>query len=359
MAVPRGRRFLFAALYLLFLAALVEGTARMLFGVTRLSDRISVQDSYGWRRAWVKQRRERDEQIYFAFDTFDLTKGWRSKAGIRNMKVFREGKILNTNAEGFRGARDFSLQKDSGKTRIVLIGDSFTFGEIVSDDESFAALLQREFPNTEILNLGIHGYGHDQMLIHLRESGLRYHPDIVILGYIAADQSRNLVDFRSYAKPRFVLDGDSLRLTGTPVPTPEETLRTDWMRPRTIDLLSTIRYMAQGPARRRAAGQRITDAILRQMTQEIQKAGATPVFAYLANGKENAGKAPLNDDERWFNGLCQRLPAVHCLSTRPYFDQKVAAGQTFKLKGHWDPAGHVVVAEAIGRFLADSLHVQH
>jgi len=359
MAVAPGRRFLFAALYLLFLAALVEGTARMLFGVSRLSDRISVQDSYGWRRAWVKHRREAGAQIYFDFDTFDVTKGWRSRAGIRDMKVFREGKILNTNAEGFRGARDFPMQKDSGKTRIVLIGDSFTFGEIVSDDETFAALLQREFPNTEILNLGIHGWGHDQMLIHLREKGLRYHPDIVILGYIAADQSRNLVDFRSYAKPRFVLDGDSLRLTGSPVPTPEEALRTDWMRPRTLDLLSTIRYMAQGPTRRHAAAEQITEAILRQMSQEVKAAGAIPVFVYLANGKENAGKAPLNDDERWFNGLCQRLPAVHCLSTRPLFDERVAAGQKFKLKGHWEAAGHVVVAEAISRFLADSLHVKH
>jgi lysophospholipase L1-like esterase len=131
------------------------------------------------------------------------------------------------------------------------------------------------------------------------------------------------------------------------------------MRPRAIDLLSTIRWMAQGPERRHAASERITEAILRQMTKEIRQAGATPVFAYLANGRENAGKAPLNDDERWFNGLCQRLSTVHCLSTRPYFDERVAAGQKFKLKGHWEPAGHVVVADAIGRFLADSLHVQH
>lgn len=359
MAVARGRQLLFAALYLLFLAVLVEGAARMLFGVSRLSDRISVQDSYGWRRAWVKQRHERDEQIYFAFDTFDLTKGWRSRAGIRDMKVFRGDKLLNTNAEGFRGARDFPMQKDSGKTRIVLIGDSFTFGEIVSDDETFAALLQRDFPNTEILNLGIHGYGHDQMLIHLRERGLPYHPDIVILGYIAADQSRNLVDFRSYAKPRFVLDGDSLRLTGSPVPSPEQMLRMDWARPRTIDLVSTIRYMMKGPAGRRADGERITEALLAEMSREVVAAGAVPVFAYLANGKENAGKGPLNDEERWFNGLCTRLPKVHCLTTRPLFDQKVAAGQTFKLKGHWDPPGHVVVAEAIGAFLADSLHLKH
>jgi hypothetical protein len=359
MAVARGRQLLFAVLYVVFLLVLVEGTARIVFGVPRLSDRISVQDSYGWRRAWVKQRHERDEQIYFSFDTFDVTKGWRSRAGIRDLKAFRGGKVVNTNAAGFRGKRDFPMQKDSGKTRIVLIGDSFTFGEIVSDDETFAALLQRDFPNTEILNLGIHGWGHDQMLIHLRETGLRYHPDIVILGYIAEDQSRNMLDFRSYAKPRFVLDGDSLRLTGVPVPSPEETLRTDWMRPRTIDLVSTIRYMLAGPAGRTAARERITNAILGEMSREVVKAGAIPVFVYLANSKENAGKGPLNDSERWFNGLCQRLPAVHCLSTRPLFDQRVAEGQKFKEKGHWDAAGHVVVAEAIGRFLADSLHVQH
>jgi hypothetical protein len=358
MAAARGRTILFAALYLLFLAALIEGAARTVFGVPRISDRVSVQDNYGWRRAWVKQRHERSEQIYFAFDTFDLTKGWRSRAGIRDMPVFK-GKVLNTNAEGFRGARDFPMQKDSGKTRMVLIGDSFTFGEIVSDDETFAAVLQRDFPNTEILNLGIHGYGHDQMLIHLREQGLRYHPDIVILGYIPADQSRNLLDFRSYAKPRFVLDGDSLRLTGSPVPSPEEMLRMDWARPRTIDLVSTINYMLTGPAERITRAERITDAILGEMSREVVKAGAIPVFAYLPTLKELAGKGPLNHDEAWFNGYCKRDTKVRCLSARPLFDQKVAEGQRFKQTGHWDAPGHLVIAEAIGRFLADSLHVQH
>ncbi|HEV7992028.1 MAG TPA: hypothetical protein VGP25_09400 [Gemmatimonadaceae bacterium] len=357
MAVARGRQLLFAALYVVFLLVLVEGVSRILFGVQRLSDRISVQDDYGWRRTWVKRHKAAGEQIYFAFDTFDLTKGWRSRVNIRNMKVFNN-KVLNTNSAGFRGSREFPLQKDSGKTRIMLVGDSFTFGETVSDDESFAGLLQRNFPNAEILNLGVHGYGHDQMLIHLREQGFAYHPDIVILGYIPNDQSRNLLNFRDYAKPRFELEGDSLHLTGSPVPAPEQMMRWDWARPRTIDFLSTIRHMVIGPAGRRARGERISDAILSEMSLEVEKAGAVPVFAYLPTLKELAGKGPLNDDERWFNDFCKRHAKVHCLSARPLFDQRVAEGATFKQKGHWDEAGNVVVAEAIGRFLVDSLHVQ-
>jgi hypothetical protein len=60
-----------------------------------------------------------------------------------------------------------------------------------------------ERTGTEVLNLGVHGYGHDQMLLYLREEGLRYRPDVVLLGFVQIDMPRNQLSFRDYAKPRF------------------------------------------------------------------------------------------------------------------------------------------------------------
>jgi hypothetical protein len=39
-------------------------------------------------------------------------------------------------------------------------------------------------PHTEVINMGVHGYGHDQMLILFGEEGVKYEPDIVILGFL-------------------------------------------------------------------------------------------------------------------------------------------------------------------------------
>lgn len=47
---------------------------------------------------------------------------------------------------------------------IVLFGGSFTFGEGVEDDETFAAQLARALPTTPVRNAGFHGYGPHQML---------------------------------------------------------------------------------------------------------------------------------------------------------------------------------------------------
>jgi hypothetical protein len=116
----------------------------------------------------------------------------------------------------------------------LILGDSFTFGDEVSDDETYAFYLQQMLPQAEVINMGVHGYGHDQMLILLREEGIKYEPDIVIVGFLALDMSRNLLSFRDFAKPRYVLEKGKLRLTGTPIPRPEEILKWDWARPRVV-----------------------------------------------------------------------------------------------------------------------------
>ena len=103
-----------------------------------------------------------------------------------------------------------------------MLGDSFTFGEDVGDDETYSHHLEQLLPGTEVINLGVHGYGHDQMLIYLREEGVRYRPDVVILGFLTGDMERNVLSFRDYAKPRFVLDGGKLALRNSPVPPPAE-----------------------------------------------------------------------------------------------------------------------------------------
>lgn len=123
-------------------------------------------------------------EAYYAFDMYDASKGWIPKPNLRDVKTF-DNKTLNTNSKGLRGKRDFPYTKNKNKVRILILGDSFTFGDEVSDDETYSAYLQAMLPDTEIINMGMHGYGHDQMLILLKEEGIKYQPDIVILGFLA------------------------------------------------------------------------------------------------------------------------------------------------------------------------------
>ncbi len=216
--------------YVGFLVFLSEGSATACFSIPKVANRLQANDEYTYRRNWVQEHQKYGMEAYYAFDMYDASKGWIPKPNLRDVKTI-DNKTLNTNSRGLRGKRDFPYTKNKDKVRILILGDSFTFGDEVSDDETYSAHLQAMLPHTEIINMGVHGYGRDQMLILLKEEGIKYQPDIVILGFLALDMSRNILKFRDFAKPLFVLGRGELKLTGTPVPRPEEILQWDWTRP--------------------------------------------------------------------------------------------------------------------------------
>jgi hypothetical protein len=207
-------------------------------------------------------------------------------------------------------------------------------------------------PDVEVLNMGVHGYGHDQMLILLTEEGVKYAPDIIILGFVTKDMARNLLQFRDYAKPKFVVERGALKLMGSPVPRPEEILRWDWARPRLYDIWSiTVHEVNKWTGRQKRAAEMVTAHILDEVIAVAERIHAIPLLIYLPTGEEISDRTPLTDGERFLFGVCQTHGNVRCLSARPSFAQEIATGTTLKLTGHWDPAGHLVVAKAIRRYV--------
>lgn len=132
---------------------------------------------------------------------------------------------LNTNSQGLRGQRDYQTEKAAGIKRIVALGDSFFFGWGVKDEETFASKLEARHKNLEVINLGVPGYGMDQILLMFTHIGQAYHPDVVLIGIYPEDFWRATRAFSDsgYAKPYFVLsDGKQLILKNMPVPKPFE-----------------------------------------------------------------------------------------------------------------------------------------
>lgn len=339
--------------YVVFLVFLFEGLARLAFFIPQVSDRLQGDDSYTWQRKWVHRHQMSGVKISYKFDIYDATKGWILKPNLRDMRVF-DHKILNTNSKGFRGRKDIPYHKNTNKLRILILGDSYTFGDEVSDNETYAFYLQEMLPHTEVINLGVHGYGHDQMLILLKEEGVKYKPDIVILGFVRSDMSRNLLTFRSVAKPRFILKNGELKLIGSPVPRPEDILRRDWIRPRIFDMVSIIRHRIRVLTRlHKKEMQDVTTAILMDMIKTIENMNAIPIIVYLPTGSELSKLTTAKKDEAYMFTLCQAKKQAKCFSTSPYLAEKISKGANFKLKMHWTPSAHRTVAEAIERSLID------
>lgn len=118
----------------------------------------------------------------------DAVLGWIPRKNVQG-EHNRAGSFsttFSTNSKGLRD-REYELKKPEGITRIIVIGDSFTWGFGVSDDEIYTERLEAMLTDTEVINLGVTGYGLRQEITYLEREGLQYDPDIVIAGFCMND----------------------------------------------------------------------------------------------------------------------------------------------------------------------------
>jgi hypothetical protein len=182
-ADPVHHRVLRAVAYSAYLLLVLEVAFRVLLSINPIFNAIKGRDDESSHRlAWIQRHRvpESFGSGLYTFDVYDAVRGWAVKPNLRQFAVFGN-KILNSNSKGIRGQVEYSYTRTAGIQRIVTLGDSYTFGDEVSDDETYSYYLERLLPQTEVLNLGVHGYGQDQMLLYMQHDGIKYQPDVVIL----------------------------------------------------------------------------------------------------------------------------------------------------------------------------------
>jgi lysophospholipase L1-like esterase len=104
------------------------------------------------------------------------------------------GAEVSFNSLGLRD-REFAVDRAPNVSRIIVLGDSITFGQGVPQDLTYPkvteALLNRSLlgpeRSVEVMNFGIPGYNTLHELAQLRETGLRYQPDLVVVGFLYND----------------------------------------------------------------------------------------------------------------------------------------------------------------------------
>jgi len=361
-------KFLISAVWLVII---LEVAPRLFLTSSNLlaHGRLLGYDNSSWRLLWVMRHQLHVEQTITPatanlprtgeYDEYHPVRGWAVKPNLKNMTPFGEGKFVNSNSKGLRGKTDYEYARTPGKERILVLGDSFTFGTEVSDDETFSHYLESDLPDTEVLNLGVQGYGQDQMLLYLKDEGIRYHPDIVVLGFVFVDSYRNLWNFFAFAKPKFDLTTDGLRLTNVPVPTPEQILAREPYRSRAIDLAVILRekiYWSSGVNERKA--RELTARILNEMIATTRSIGAVPVFVYMPVYEEvSDASSSRSSREQYVYDYCQ-AQGVACLFLRPRFRESIEQGAKFETRAHWNPEMHRIAAEEIAKFLVEKGLVQ-
>ena len=101
-----------------------------------------------------------------------------------------------TNSQGFRNFEDFAYEKPLGKLRVLSLGDSHTQGYEVRQEHTYSAVLERYLRrngiDAEVINGGVSGFSTAEALVLLENEGVKYEPDIVVLGFFGNDLEDNL-----------------------------------------------------------------------------------------------------------------------------------------------------------------------
>jgi lysophospholipase L1-like esterase len=103
------------------------------------------------------------------------------------------GVDVTTGSQGLRD-RDYPFEKGAREHRILVLGDSLTFGWGVPVERTYPKALERMLNSGassetvyQVINAGVGNYNTVQEVSYFKERGIRYRPDEVILGFYIND----------------------------------------------------------------------------------------------------------------------------------------------------------------------------
>ena len=146
---------------------------------------------------------------------------------------------VHFNAQGLRGP---PLNE---RPRLLLLGDSVTFGHWVEAQQAFPrqleqALAGRTGTPVQVINAGVPGYSSFQELKWLEEKGWEYQPDLIVVSFVLNDVVERYLTMAAYGGAHTILGVDT---TVTLQPLSRLLRRTAFHR--------FVTSMMQGQARRR------------------------------------------------------------------------------------------------------------
>ena len=102
-------------------------------------------------------------------------------------------KALHLNSQGMRDSGEYTVERKPNSVRIIGLGDSGIFGWGVNQDEDGLSVLESNLNARadgvlyEVLNMGVPGYNTQLEVQMLKSRGLKYRPDIVVVGWCDND----------------------------------------------------------------------------------------------------------------------------------------------------------------------------
>lgn len=129
-----------------------------------------------------------EKNMYYEADPHT---GFRIKP--HSIGYFKKGIVAVANSHGHRDD-EVSLEKDPDTLRLLLLGDSFSMGTNVYQEEAYPQVLERllnEESNKkiEIVNAGVGGWNPFQYAQYYKYYGQKFNPDLILIGFFVGNDA--------------------------------------------------------------------------------------------------------------------------------------------------------------------------
>ena len=304
----------------------------------------------------------------FSFHESDPYLGWIGKPNVRLRYRRPEfDTLVQHDADGWRLPEP--PRPAAPVRRVLVLGDSFTWGWGVSQGEVFTDRLQAALPPAvAVVNRGVIGFGTAQEYLLLERELAAHSYDTVVLMFFINDLSDN-TDGKDGHRPYFELsDGRLLPrnqpalLHSSPV---EEFLKTHSRAYLFIELeLGLLKRRLAGEANderayreaaavdvRNLPGAAVTARLLGEMHRLARDHGAQFFLVYIPQRSEFEGDAPY-PYVRAVHALIETIArdeGFPVLDLSAPFHARAKSGQSlvYAVDAHWTPAGHRLAAEVL------------
>lgn len=293
--------------------------------------------------------------------------------------------LYHSSVEGIRAPHQgVSFAEVNGKTRIALIGDSFTFAEEVSYEDSWGYHLEKALGSEfQVLNFGVGGYDVGQAYLRYEKDVRKWNPKVVILSFISHDVRRTMWTYpflavpdwqMPFSKPRFVLRDDQLVLKNMPPLSPDaifnrksmsrvpfmmydETYRPSEWQDRFVDRSYLARlvvslfpqWTAEHPDSSAEMRLSVNARILKAFIESATQAGTIPLIVYFPSRGEwgdMSATTPLAKQVLQEAGL-PYLDPTPCLAQLDSADRYLVT--------HYSPQGNAAVAKCLADPVREAL----
>ncbi len=272
--------------------------------------------------------------------THDAALGWRVLPDLDLVRLNADGEPwkVRTDDRGYRGPSSWR----PNARRVLVLGDSFAFGEGVDVEARFDA----HFADSSVVNLGVMGYGTDQEIVAARPwlADLREGDALVLLTFVNDFLDLTRARHAGRAKPRFELHG------GDVVEHAPAVGALEILRDRSYCAALLIQRLRPAPpepdVEALLAGRDVYAELLRR---ELAPLAARGVEVVLAHHGDAVVELPFEPDPFYAAFAALGFDVV------PLDETLGARGEApcYLADGHWNAEGHARVGRRLAAVLAE------